>query len=373
MGRFASNREELQDALDALDLEWVLSAEGFDYKLSYGRSGQQLNLRRCPFCGTEEWKVYVGTESGMGNCFSGSCWKGTFNKWSMLRQIYELGNGDLAKRIKELVRQQGYKPKKEAPKPIDLSSLKLPESTPVADMDAVPEYLINRGITKPIAAHFGLRWSEKGSFSVKTQGGTITQDYSNRIIIPVWDIDGKLCSFQGRDVTGTAERRYLFPPMFASAGSMLYQAHQVGEGVDTLVISEGPFDVIGAHMALRSSTVFNNFAAVGTFGMHLSIGNLSGDDQGGRLLQLKRKGVKRVIFLWDGELKANLEAIVQAERLFSLGFQVMVAFLPPGRDPGDAGRDAILNALREARPFRNKLAALQLKSAAQKFYPASTN
>ncbi|WEU67317.1 DNA primase [Xanthomonas phage JGB6] len=48
----------------------------------------------------------------------------------------------------------------------------------------------------------------KGTFEVKDPTGRkMRQDYSNRIIIPIFDLDGNLKSFQGRDTTGEAEKR----------------------------------------------------------------------------------------------------------------------------------------------------------------------
>lgn len=362
-------KAELNELLEAINLEWLITNEGLDYRTSYGRSGLQLQLRRCPFCGTEEWKVYVNAETGLGNCFTGSCPKGTFNKWSFLRQVFEVSNADLARKLKELVIQQGYKPKVKAPERLDLGTLVLPASTPVADMDPMPTYLVDRGVTREVAERFHLRYCDSGIFTINTPIGMRRQDYSNRIILPIFDIDGTLRSFQGRDVTGNAEQRYLFPPMYASAGSLLYNANRVGERTETLVICEGPFDVLAAHAAIRSDSSLAHMEAVGTFGMHLSIGHPDGDDQGGRLLQLRKRGVKRLIFLWDGEQKAALAAIEQMQRLLGLGFECMIALLPPGRDPGDAGRAAILAAIRSALPLRSKLGSLQLSATVRRCYP----
>jgi DNA primase len=354
---------ELSEVLDRIDVEWAVENGGFDYKPSYGRSGLQLNVRECPFCGDDRWRVYVNAESGLGNCFAGSCPKGTFNKWSLLQQMTGLSGVTFVNRLKEMARQQGYKPKRKERKALDLSKLKLPESIAVADMPLIPEYLLNRGIGRDTCDRFALRFSESGTFSAP--GSSHVQDYSNRIIMPIFDLDGSLVSFQGRDITGTAERRYMFPPLYASAGSLLYNGWNVGQA-DTVVLCEGPFDVIAADQAFRNGSRFLNVAAIGSFGMHLSRGNPSGDDQFGRLMRLKQKGLKRVVFMWDGEYKAVKAAVESGEALRAAGFEVAIALLPLGSDPGSLDMDPIIAAYRDAIVLRSRLDQLKVLSTAEK-------
>ena len=364
--------ESLGEALETIEMEWLLQREGVSYKTSWGRSGKQLNLRECPACHRSEWKVYVGAETGLGNCFSGSCSSPTFNKWRFIKNLFDLEGRRLSEMIRELAREQGWRPtiKTATVSLQDLNTLALPDSTPVWEMDPVPEYLARRGIFRDTAEHFSLHWSPDGQWTyLDPRGFNISQDYSNRILIPIFDLNGEMVSFQGRDVTGQHEQRYLFPPGFASAGAYLYNAVNVPEGTETLVIAEGVFDVIQTHRALSQDDRTKDMAAVGTFGMHLSSGNPSGDDQLGRLRQLKEeRGVSRVVFLWDGERKAAKAAIEASLKLQEVGIRASVGFVRDGADPGSSKLHEIVDAVVNALPCASKLDAIRVAGHAKRLY-----
>ena len=363
---------ELNELLETIDMEWLLQREGISYKISYGRSGKQLNAKECPFCHHSEYKVYVNAENGIGNCFSGSCPKGTFNKWSFLGGLFDSQGRHLVDIIRMLAKEQGWRPKVEAASLTlqDLNTLELPDSVPAWTMNPMHEYLARRGISADIAEYFSLHWSESGKWKyLDPRGFEGQQDYDNRILIPIFDLDGSMVSFQGRDTSGTHERRYLFPPGFASAGAYLYNGVNFQKGHDTAVLSEGVFDVIQTKRALDADEKTRGMIAMGTFGMHLSSGNPSGDDQLGRLRRLKREqGLRRVIFLWDGERKAAVAAIEAALRCSEVGLEAHIAFVEDGKDPGGSYLSSIQNAVLHPMPCRNKLEALKALRRAKSFY-----
>lgn len=364
--------EEAKELLDQIDMEWVLDREGVSHRDSYGRSGRQLNVRACPFCGSNDYRVYVNADSGVGNCFSGGCPQKTFSKWTFLKGLYSQSGNQLLLTLRKLAQEQGWRPKRTSVLTIaDLNSLYLPESKPVAEMEEIPEYLARRGVDRALAEYFGLRWCEQGSFEVVSPDGRkMKQDYSKRVIIPVFDLEGELVTFQGRDGTGEHEKRYLFPPGFASTGSYLYNGWNVVPGVDHVVICEGAFDVIGVKIALdtdfskREATL-----AVGTFGMHLSEGNNEGNDQLGQFIKLRGKGVKRLTFLWDGEAKATFAAAKSCLSLLKMGFECYVAMLPKDKDPGEAKPVEILSAIQNAKRIRTGVDIVLLKGEVAKRYP----
>lgn len=340
-----------EELLERIDMEWLLDREGITYRESYGRSGRQLNVRTCPACGSSGYKVYMNAESGLGNCFSADCPSPKFGKWKFIANLFDVRGRAMNALLQDLAREQGWRPKRESvAAPQVYGERELPEAVEVASMPEVPEYLARRGIDKALAGYFGLQWCERGKFSVEVNGLKIVQDYSNRILLPVLDLDQTLVTFQGRDVTGTAEKRYLFPPTFAASGAYLYNGFNWQPGMDTLVICEGVFDVIGAKRAIDAHMELRDMLPVGTFGMHLSMNSPAGDDQFGRLRQLMKVGLKRVIFLWDGEYKAVKAAAEASIHLRGIGLEAYVAILPVKKDPGDATtveiRDAILGAHR---------------------------
>lgn len=363
---------DLDEVLEQIDAEWLLQREGVAYKESYGRSGRQLNIRECPFCHKKEYRVYINAETMVGNCFSGGCPQKTWSKWTFLKGLLGLEGRQLVLALHELAREQGWRPKVQTPLTIqDLNELSIPKSTPAWEMDPPVEYLARRGVFADLCEYFQLYWSENGAWEyADPRGFTGKQDYSNRIIIPVFDLDGTLVSFQGRDTTGQAEQRYLFPPGFASAGSYLYNGYRVEEGVKTLVICEGVFDVIHAKAALNGAGM-KDHEPVGTFGMHLSTGNPTGDDQMGRLRKLKReKGVTDIVFLWDGEQKALNAAADHCLALTAHGFNCRVAMTPDGTDPGSLYHHVIVETVKSAPPCRSRIEALRIKQLASRYKTA---
>jgi DNA primase len=211
---------------------------------------------------------------------------------------------------------------------------------------------------------FALRWSAFGSNAYRNEKGeTIKQSFANRIIIPVYDLDGVLVTYQGRDVTGTSEIRYRFAGGMPGTGRFLYHGHAArAAGVKTAVICEGVFDVIGAQKAIDGCPQLDGFAPIGTFGKHVSK-NDSGPDQITALRRLARLGMTSAVFLWDAEPAAYQAALTASEGLLGLGLEIRVACLPRGLDPGEADARVIQSAIINALPAtRTSLLRMRLKN-----------
>jgi DNA primase len=333
---------KLGDLLDELDFESWLDHEGIQYKLTRGKSGLQANIRECPCCGNSKWKVYFGLETGFGNCFV--C-EERFNKWQFIASHLNVSNANVFRYLESFMQTQGWKPKvqtehKPAHKP---ATLQLPESLPIPINGRNLKYLQDRNVTVELAAAFGLRYSHAGRFDfTAADGRPAFQDYSRRIIIPVLDLDGSLVSFQGRDITGTAEKKYLFPPEFASTGSIIYNGHTaMQKKPKRLVLGEGVFDCIATQAAieldpvLRSSTL-----AAATFGKKL------GAEQLDKLKRLQvQAGLEAVVFMWDGERAALQSAVDAAVECRGHGIRSLVAKLPKDRDPNEVEPEVVTDAI----------------------------
>lgn len=351
--------EELSEMLEAIDMEAYLDSEGIDYKVTHGRSGTQLNLKECPFCGGDKWKVYMGQDTGLGNCFSGSCPEGTFNKWSFIKMHLDADNRSTVQHIKDFTRELGWTPvKRHSERTVEsFKSPKLPESDLVTEAE-YPAFLKMRGIKPYIAEYFGLRNSEFGRFHF--EGGS--QDYSDRIIIPIYTADGVLASFQGRDVTDTSEKKYLFPPGFSSTGVYLYNAHNY-VGQEDVVMNEGVFDVFATKQAFDESEDMRDILAIGSFGKNLSYGTEI--SQLAEFLKLKNRGLKRVTIMWDGEKSALKSAILACELLAGIGLQPFVALLPQGKDPNEVEPTIVRQAYWKRKKY-SKMAMMKLMMTAYK-------
>lgn len=345
----SKDNKELSEALDKIDMEYWLNREAVDYKVTRGARGAQLNIKECPVCGNSKWKVYLNQDNGLGNCFSGDC-EAKFNKWSFIKNsLGNLVNKQTVEHIKAVAKEQGWTPVVRTAITTTAShdTLKYPKSVSLPINGRNLKYLINRKIDNDLTQHFGLRFCQRGAFFYDdVSGERRSQSYDNRIIIPIFNLEGELVSYQGRDITGLAEKKYLFPPGFAATGAYLYNG-QNAYGCIEATIGEGVFDVMAIRAAFDEDAALRNVAAIGSFGKNLSHG---GDNtQLAELLKLKDVGLKRVTFMWDGEPAAIKAAIETALIVRGHGIIARVALLPLGLDPNEATakvvRDAYWNAV----------------------------
>jgi DNA primase len=311
------------------NVESFLDRECIDYKLVGGKSGQQANLRECPFCGGRKWKVYINTETGLGNCWHGDCEQG-FNFVRFASQFLDLAWRDTLNYLERF--EDWIPPTKAESKASVVGELIIPESIelPTAKGENL-KYLNDRGVNADLAREFGLRFCKQGRFYVTSE---IYQTYDNRIIIPIFDLNGELVSFQGRDITGIAEKKYLFPSGYASTGSYFYREN-VALGRDTLLIGEGVFDAISLFKVFRDQ----EFCSVASFGKTI------GAQQLVKLEQFKQKGLKKVIMCWDAERKALHSAIGESFKIRGLGIETDLVVLPRDKDPNEISEGDLKKAV----------------------------
>lgn len=332
---------------EQLDMEYFLDREGIRYKRQHGRSGMQLNVRECPVdhCHDKRSRVYLNAETGQGNCFVCNT---KFSKASFIKHYIEGSWSEAARYCETLLREQGWRPKRKIVTAVDITTVKLPISEPVGHDGQNLLYLEERGIDLDCAKYFHLRYSEFGFWRYKApEGDWKTQNFENRLIIPVFDMDGTLKTYQGRDVTGNSERKYLFPVTLPGTGRYLLNAHNFIRH-EEVVMGEGFFDVAAMKLAFDGDPGTTHLLPVGSFGKHLSYGSTDCDDQLGRFIDMKRRGLKRVTIMWDGERKALISALDAAKLLTRTGLQVKIAFLPAGKDPNEVPADVVRKAWAKA-------------------------
>jgi DNA primase len=355
--------EELKELLERIDMESYLDREGIQYRVTNGSRGLQLNICECPKCGGDKWKVFLNADTGLGNCFSGSC-EFKFNKWSFIDGYLGLNKHQTYEHIKQVAGEMGWRPPRRIASNVQLevAELKLPPSYAIPIRNKNLKYLENRGISGEIAKFFHLRLCLDGKFWYEIEGKKCAQDYASRIIIPIFNLEGELVGFQGRDITGKAEKKYLFPPGYAATGKYLYNGQNC-MGLETIVMGEGAFDVIAIKMALDTSTELRSVGALGSFGKHLSHGE--GETQVSQFLKLKEAGLKNIVIMWDGEVTATDDAIETGRLLKNYGFNVRIAYLPKDKDPNEIPAKAVVEAFYKALPLNSNLAT-RLKLARRK-------
>jgi len=351
---------------DQITPEDYLDNEGIEYRHTSGSNGPQLNVKTCPdtSCGSDNWKVYLGAETGFGNCFR--CGR-SYNLWSFAGA--HLGTDDpksIGAQFDEMAKAQGWRPKRvrrDAPAPVFDGELTLPRSIELPTEDGrTLSYLDQRGISNDLTRHFHLRYCHDGAFAYKKEDGTDRlMPFSGRVLIPVFDLEGTLVTFQGRDITGEAEKKYLFPPRLPGTARFLYNGHNAWRTKPShIVMGEGAFDVIAIQRALNKDRAFAGIIPVGSFGKTLSLSSSTGPCQLDSLLTLRKRGLQIITILWDGEAEALTSACTAARELTRHQFQVRIAFMPKGKDPAEVSPATVLKSIRSARPYSNAF-ALKLK------------
>lgn len=341
---------DLSEILEHIDPELFLDYEGVRFKRTFGSSGQQLNIKTCPRCGGNGWKVYLNASSGLGNCFHGDCaGEPGFNLFSFSRHLWGTDSSETIRRLKDYARDQGWVAKRSTSAEVEeVTDFDMPESIELPHGGRNLRYLEERGIDRDLARFFHLRFCHKGQYIyIDGEGRRMWQNYDNRVLIPIYDLDGVLVTFQGRHISNDAPRKYLFPPGLPGSGRFLYNGHNV-IGCEEVVICEGAFDVMATKIAMDSKVHLRSVGQIGTFGKHLSHGDHNGQDQLGALIRLKQHGLKSVVFMWDGEVEAIKAAIESAKLVRSVGLSAKVALLPEDKDPNEVPPSVVVDAYERA-------------------------
>jgi len=323
-----------------VDLEQFFEWERVTYRQIKSKQGE-LNLKSCPNCQDNRYKIFINNDRNRGICHH--C--GTiYSKYSLIKEISGIEKfKNLEEYIYTLLERQGVRRKKVIHKQEISNNFELPESVEIPYQGRNLTYLKNRLINNEISEYFSLRYCKAGKYVTKNEDGEFIQDFSGRVIIPIYNLEGRLVSFQGRDITGLAEKRYMFPSGLPSS-NYLYNGHNA-VGKKEIVICEGVFDVMAVTNAIWANCD-NSIEAVGSFGKALTKGDST--SQFAELLKLKAQGLEKITFLWDGERQATFSAVKYGNQLRKLGFQVYIGILPDTKDPSDATKIETLLAIQNA-------------------------
>jgi len=216
------------------------------------------------------------------------------------------------------------------------------------------EYLLNRKLDENIIKEFGIGLSlnerdmltkilksKKYDDKMLIRSGLVNENnyilndvYKNRIMFPLYDLNGKVIGFNGRVYNGEKENKYINSKEtdIFKKRELLYNYHRAKEECrkkKQVIIMEGPMDVIRAY-------------TIGVKNCVASLGTAFGPDQA----MLIRKLSTNVILCFDGDvagLKATKGAI---EELGKLGITPKIVRLENNSDPDEYiiknGKDAFL-------------------------------
>ena len=298
--------------LTNLNLRAFLSS----HHLVYRESGANISIRclglNCPYC--DDSGYHLGVFKIEKNF---SCWKcGAAGPFQKLTQTL-LGIGDreleawidsppIPDNVSDHVRQIFQTNKVEREKIVE--RVILPASNPICPGTAIPKivknFLISREITKETCRKYKARYCIDPA-----------SRFYDRLIIPIYK-DGKLYSYQGRDLTGESRAKYV------SAHDI--PIHETLYGMDNwksdtgrMIIVEGVLDVwrLGDE-------------SVATFGTIISKTQIQ---------IIAEKKPKEVILAWDSD--AYWKAMKAAA---NIAYGARVLRLPDGEDPDSIGLRGVL-------------------------------
>lgn len=159
------------------------------------------------------------------------------------------------------------------------------------------------------------------------------EEYENRIIFPIYDATGKIQCFNGRHMYSDVRPKYKIYPERANIPIFPFV-----KGFDTLVLTEGLFDMINLYdKGLEYS--------VCTFGTH----NLTFNNAYNKLLPYMISGVRRFLVLMDNDKAGRYAAkkMVDIIRLKTKCESLDISYmLEPGTDPGGLTQDEV-NSLKK--------------------------
>lgn len=219
------------------------------------------------------------------------------------------------------------------------------------------KYLEDRQIDRKTVKDFKLGYSERRNYGrdfakrlgvpldtlfsagiLKTRDGGDTYDiFRGRVVIPIFDINGKVVGFGGRAMMKDAVPKYINSPespVFTKR-SILYGLNRAKRDIadkNEAIIVEGYFDLISLHRAGIGN-------AVATLGTSVT------DEQIGRL----RNYSENITLMLDGD-DAGVKSALRLITLFGeMGVNGNMVILPDGHDPdsfvrkeGSGGIDAVM-------------------------------
>lgn len=156
----------------------------------------------------------------------------------------------------------------------------------------------------------------------------------DRVVFPVHRWDGKLIGYTGRTVAeATADNpKWLLPPGLVKP-KVLFNLHRIAGKFDTVIIVEGPLDLVAVYQA-----AFPNVVAL--LGKELIEDDSLSYDQ----LRLVAKNFSKAVLLLDGDENGQEAARRIAGRL-AASLWVRAVTLPDGKDPSDLEPEALRQLL----------------------------
>lgn len=195
--------------------------KGWEYQLQ----GDEVILKRCPFCGRETWKLYINRKNRLFQCFRGSCGvKGHISK--------------LKKHIGDIVAIEGFTPIEK--KEVDFEGLVDECYMALLENENMIRYLDDQGITLDAINRFklGVRKNNKNMWLLYPSTIDGVPEYIKYRILP----------FEREFTTAEKEAGLTKFKREAGATSILFNQDAIDK-FDDIIVTEGERDAITLLMA----------------------------------------------------------------------------------------------------------------------------
>ncbi len=194
--------------------------------------------------------------------------------------------------------------------------------------DLLTQLLTSKGYSQAILESSGL--------ILKNQYG-YSDIYCDRIMFPLWDLEGKTVGFSGRIYAGNDPSKYINTreTEIFQKRRLIYNYHNAKEECrhkDTVIIMEGFMDVIRAY-------------TIGVKNVVATMGTAVTKEQ----VAIIRKMAKNIILCFDGDAAGEHATIACSEELQKIGIIPKVLVLDNGLDPDDFikqfGKEKFINRM----------------------------
>lgn len=305
------------------DLPFLLRSRGVPIRTEGANVGAGWIGINCCFCrGSQDFHLGYNLAEGYFRC-----WRcGWHSPTDVLRELLGVDRGEALELWRSVSsggpsRARSAERDRQAQRRVSIGGYKRPSG--VGSLGALHRrYLEGRGFDPDeLAAEWGVLGTGPVSYLDEVS-------YRHRVLVPIlWE--GREVSFQARDATDRAERKYMACPTLREAvhhKDVLYMHPSAARGRAAVVV-EGMTDVW--RLGRR---------AVALFGIQYK------DEQVAQLARL----FDRVVVAFDGgERAARLQARRLAAQLDACGVRADVENLPPGVDPGGMSADDARHLVRE--------------------------
>jgi len=157
------------------------------------------------------------------------------------------------------------------------------------------------------------------------------KDFTDRIVFPMRDIQGKIRAFAGRlEINKVGEKRWYYQP---GGASIPFFQEKLKTPSNSVFLVEGIFDVLNLYQ--KGLTNVMGLMGTQTLGSKKKGLNLE------KVKILKLQGINRIVLLLDGDAAGVQAAATLEPMLQQAGFDVLNIELEEDRDPGELSQTEV--------------------------------